>query len=70
MAPLETRRLRENLTEVFKILKAIEDINSNVWFYKIWNWEYSLKLTKSYARINVWKYSFSGRVVSSTPNVV
>jgi len=27
MAPLETRRLRENLTEVFKILKAIEDIN-------------------------------------------
>ena len=61
LTTLETRRLRGDQTEVFKILNVYENIDRNVFF--------SLKkvtLVKDKCRLDSvdWKYSFSQRTIN------
>ena len=67
LTTLETRRLRGDLIEVFKIIKGIEDL---AWkkFFKMLTMSklrgHSQKLYKQSARLDVRKYSFSNRVIN------
>jgi hypothetical protein len=65
LTTLETRRLRGDLIEVFKILRNMEGTDSNLYF-KLSSTGlrgHSLKLYKQEARLDVRKYFFSHRVV-------
>ena len=67
LTTLETRRLRGDLIEVFKIMKGYDNINSNKFFelkdYKTTR-GHSERFTKKSSRLDVRKYSFSQRVVN------
>ena len=59
---LETRRLRVDQTEVFKILNEYENIDRNMFFsFKKENWTkvHEVKLVKDQCRLDIRKYSFS-----------
>ena len=64
LATLETRRLRGNLIEVFKIMKGFNDVNSRNFFSLSWFTFrcHFLKLYKSRCNVNVRKFNFSNRV--------
>ena len=66
LTTLETRRLRGDLIEVFKILKGYENIDQEVFFDMSQSSfrGHSLKLNKKRVRRDVAKFSFSHRVVN------
>ena len=66
LTTLETRRLRGDLIEVFKILKEYENIDQEMFFDMLQSnlRGHSLKLTKKTVRLDVAKFSFSNRVVN------
>ena len=63
---LETRRLRGDLIEVFKIPKGYENIDHKMFFDMSQSGlrGHSLKLNKKRVRLDVAKFSFSNRVVN------
>ena len=65
LTTLETRRLRGDLIEVFKIIRGFVDVNSNQFFTFSSNMlrGHQYKLFKKRFNTNVGKYSFSNRVV-------
>ena len=65
LTTLETRRLRGDLIEVFKILKGFDRVNySRMFSFAANNLRgHSLKLYKSRFNTNVGKFTFSNRVV-------
>jgi len=67
LTTLETRRLRGDLIEAFKIMKGFEDISWNK-FFKMSSSKHlrghSLKLYKPSFRLDIRKYSFSQRVIN------
>jgi len=66
LTTLETRRLRGDLIEVFKILKGYENIDQEMFFDMSQSnlRGHSLKLNKKRVRLDVAKFSFSNRVVN------
>ena len=66
LTTLETRRLRGDLIEVFKILKGYENIDREMFFDMSQSnlRGHSLKLNKKRVRLDVAKFSFSNRVVN------
>lgn len=66
LTTLETRRLRGDLIEVFKILKGYENINKDLFFQHSQSnlRGHSLKLSKKRVRLDISKYSFSNRVIN------
>jgi len=66
LTTLETRRLRGDLIEGFKILKGHEKIDQEVFFDMSQSslHGHSLKLNKKRVRLDVAKFSFSNRVVN------
>ena len=65
LTALETRRLRGDLIEVFKINKGFEDANYNTFFKTASSTNlrgHSLKLFKHNLRLDTRKYFFSQRV--------
>ena len=61
---LETRRLRGDQTEVFKILNVFENIDRNIFFsLKKYNRTrgHEVTLVKDHCRLDIRKYSFSQR---------
>jgi len=75
LTTLETRRLRGDLIEVFKIIKGFEDIDKDI-FFKCSHTElrgHSLKLYKTGCNLDCKKYGFAHRVVNpwnALPQVV
>jgi ribonuclease P/MRP protein subunit RPP40 len=66
MTTLETRRVRGNLIEVFKILKGMEDVKKEQ-FFTMENGcrrGHELKLLKPSCRLDCRKYAFSNRVIN------
>ena len=67
LTTLETRRLRGDQIEVFKILKGYENINSNIFFEikesKITR-GHTFTLVKKQSRLDVRKFSFSQRSIN------
>ena len=67
LTTLETRRLRGNQIEVFKILNGYENIDSNIFFEikesKITR-GHNYTLVKKQSRFDVRKYSFSQRTIN------
>ena len=66
LTTLETRRLRGDLIEVFKILKGIDDIDYHN-FFTLCNTStrgHSMKLFKHGSRLDCRKYTFSSRIVN------
>ena len=65
--PLETRRIRGDQIEVFKIMHGYEGLNKDM-FFRIKNDSitrgHSLALVKSHSRLDIRKYTFSQRVVN------
>ena len=63
----ETRRIRSDLLEVFKIIKNLEDTNRDLYFKLSGTGlrGHSLKVFKLQARLDIRKYSFSNRVVDN-----
>ena len=66
LTTLETRRLRGDLIEFFKILKGYENIDQEVIFDMTQSSHHghSLKLNKKRVTLDVAKFSFSNRVVN------
>ena len=64
LTTLETRRLRGDLIEVFKILKGYENIDQEMFFDMSNLRGHSLKLNKKRVRLDVAKFCFSNRVVN------
>ena len=65
LTTLETRRVRADMLEVFKILKEYEGINGDC-FFRIQltkTREHAIKLYKERAYKDVCKYSFDNRVI-------
>ena len=65
LTSLETRRMRGDLIEVFKILKGFEDVNSSK-FFKLADTNlrgHNLKLFKSRFCTNIGKFTFCNRVI-------
>ena len=64
---LETRRLRGDQIEVFKIVNAYEDVDRNM-FFKLKEGsrtrEHKAALVKELCRLDMRKYSFSQRVIN------
>lgn len=62
---LETRRVRGDLIEVFKILKGVVNVESKIFFNVVESGTrgHSLKLFKPGCRLDVRKYFFSHRVI-------
>ena len=64
---LETRRLREDQIEVFKIVNGYEDVDRNM-FFKLKEGSgtrgYKAALVKEQYRLDMRKYSFSQRVIN------
>ena len=71
LTTLETRRLRGDLIDVFKILKRYENIDQQVFFDMSQSSlrGHSLKLNKKKVRLDVAKFSFSNRVVNEWKSV-
>ena len=67
LTTLETRRLRGDLIETFKILRKLEGTESSLYFKMSGTGlrGHSLKLYKEQARLDVRKYFFSQRVVDT-----
>ena len=67
LTTLETRRLRGDLIETFKILRKLEGTESSMYFEMSGTGlrGHSLKLYKEQARLDVRKYFFSQRVVDT-----
>ena len=67
LTTLETRRIRGDQIEVFKIMHGYEGLNKDM-FFRIKNDSitrgHSLALVKSYSRLDIRKYTFSQRVVN------
>ena len=65
LTTLETRRIRGDLIEVFKIMKGFEDVNHNTFFTVANNSlrGHNLKLFKSRFLTNCGKFMFANRVV-------
>ena len=67
LTTLETRRLRGDQIEVFKILNGYENIDSNIFFEikesKITR-GHNYTLVKKQSRLDVRKYSFSQRTIN------
>ena len=65
LTSLETRRLRGDLIEVYKIVKGFDDINSSKFFkFSETNLRgHDLKLYKSRFNTNIGKFAFSNRIV-------
>ena len=66
LTTLETRRLRGDQIEVFKILNGYENIDSNIFFSKKPNKTrgHNVTLVKKQSRLDVRKYSFSQRTIN------
>ena len=69
---LETRRLRGDLIEVFKILNGYEDIDSNS-FFKLKEDSvtrgHKAALVKPYSRLDKRQFSFSQRTITDWNNL-
>ena len=67
LTTLETRRIRGDQIEVFKIIHVYEELNKDK-FFKIKNESrtrgHSLALVKCHSRLDIRKYTFSQRVVN------
>ena len=67
LTTLETRRIRGDQIEVFKIMHGYEGLNKDM-FFRIKNDSitrgHSLALVKSHSRLDIRKYTFSQRVVN------
>ena len=67
LTTLETRRLRGDQIEVFKILNGYENIDSNI-FFKIKESQitrgHNVTLVKKQSRLDVRKFSFSQRTIN------
>ena len=63
LTTLETRRMRADLIEVFKIIKGLEGLSEETFFERSGSITrgHSLKLNKARFRLDVAKYSFSNR---------
>ena len=72
LSTLETRRLRGDQIEVFKILNGYENIDSNIFFEikesKITR-GHNYTLVKKQSRLDVRKYSFSQRTINVWNNL-
>ena len=68
LTTLETRGLRGDQIEVFKILNCYEDIDSTIFFklrkIKITTTGHNYTLVKKQSRLDVRKYSFSQRTIN------
>jgi ribonuclease P/MRP protein subunit RPP40 len=66
MTTLETRRVRGDLIEVFKIMKGLEDVNKEKFFTtdKGCTRGHELKLYKPNCRLDCRKYAFSHRIIN------
>ena len=66
LTTLETRRLRGDQIEVFKILNGYENIDSNIFFEikKKKTRGHNFALVKKQSRLDVRKYSFSQRTIN------
>jgi ribonuclease P/MRP protein subunit RPP40 len=71
MTTLETRRIRGDLIEVFKVLKGIEDVKEEQFFTreKGCTRGYELKLFKPSCCLDCRKYAFSNRVINTWNNL-
>jgi len=71
LTTLETRRLRGDLIEVFKILKGYNDICEDIFFVRSNSSlrGQRLKLQKKSVKLDIAKYSFSKRVVNEWNNL-
>ena len=65
LTTLETRRLRGDLIEVFKIMNGFEDVDSNLFFTVAQNnlRGHSLKLFKTRFNLDYGKFFFANRVI-------
>ena len=67
LTTLETRRIRGDQIEVFKIMHGYEGLNKDM-FFRIKNDSitrgHSLALVKSHSSLDIRKYTFSQRVVN------
>ena len=59
---INTRRLRADLLEVFKILKQHDEVNLE--YNTNTTWEHQYKLLKTRTRFDIRKYTFSCRIVN------
>ena len=64
LTTIETRRLREDLIEVFKILNGYEVIDSNMFFQDSMTRGHTAALVKPYCRLDKRKFSFSQRIIN------
>ncbi len=66
LTTLETRRIRGDMLEVFKIVKGLEGLNASDFFEFSTSTTrgHTLKLFKQRSRLDVRKYSFSQRVIN------
>ena len=64
---LETRRLRGDLIEVFKIVKGFDNVDFRNFFHLSTTGlrGHSLKIFKPSFKHDVWKYTLSNRVIDS-----
>ena len=65
-ACLETRRLREDQTEVSKILNGYEHIDSNIFVHlrkRVDLWDHKVTLLKDRCRLDIGKYPSSQRTI-------
>jgi ribonuclease P/MRP protein subunit RPP40 len=71
LTTLETRRLRGDLIEVFKIFKGFDDLDPNMFFElsQANTRGHSLKLIKPRCRLDIRKFSFAHRVVDIWNNL-
>ena len=73
LTTLETRRLRGNQIEVFKILNGYENIDSNGFFFEIKESKitrgHNYTLVKKQSRLDVRKFSVSQRTINVWSNL-
>ena len=63
---LETRRVRADLIEVYKIVNGIDKVDRELFQWKVGKTRgNSLKMFKKRFRINIGKYSFSNRAIDN-----
>src|SRR6266536_1931380 len=66
LTTLETRRIRADLIEVYKIVNSIDKIDRELFQWKVGKTRgNSLKMFKKRFRINIGKYGFSNRVIDN-----
>ena len=68
LTTLETRRLRGNQIEVFKIVNCYEDVDRNMLFGSR-NRGHKAALVNEQCRLDMRKYSFSQRVINESNKV-